>query len=92
MKHRSFLRQILRGAAISAVALAVLPNAGTTQQLDLSREVADVKRHIASPQLGSALDFVETQIADPSDVIQDWIGVCNALGPIDIYLLGAGAA
>jgi acetylornithine deacetylase/succinyl-diaminopimelate desuccinylase-like protein len=36
---------------------------------------------MATPQVGEALAFVEQQQADPSDIIQDWLGVCNALGP-----------
>lgn len=51
------------------------------QQPDPSREVAVVRRHMQTPQLRSALQFVESQITNPKDVIQDWLGVCNALGP-----------
>lgn len=48
---------------------------------DVSKELAVVRKHLETPTLKRALEFVEEQIVDPSDVIQDWIGVCNALGP-----------
>ena len=73
----------IRGAA-AALALmfaASVPAAAQQQQPDLSKEVATVKRMMATPQLQSALKFVESQIANPKDVIQDWLGVCNAPGP-----------
>jgi len=69
-------------AALAFAALGASEQAAAQKAApDVSKEVAVVKRHLATPQLKSALDFVEEQIADPSDVIQDWIGVCNALGP-----------
>ena len=67
------LSAVLAGAAFHASAGA--------QALDLSSEVAVVRRHLAAPQAAAALAFVERQIAEPADVIQDWIGVCNAHGP-----------
>jgi len=65
----------------AAFALAAFATPGAAQTLDMSREIASVKRAMETPQLRSALSFVESQIADPSDVIQDWLGVCNAPGP-----------
>jgi len=66
-------------AALAALWAAAGPAAAQTPQLD--REIALVRQHMQTPQLNSALSFVESQIADPSDVIQDWLGVCNAPGP-----------
>ena len=63
------------GIAVGAPALAQ----NTTPEL--SKEVAAVRRYMQTPQLKGALEFVEKQIADPADVVQDWLGVCNALGP-----------
>jgi len=70
-----------------AVAFTFVSLAGTVPALaqnttpELGKEVAAVKRYLATPQMKSALEFVEKQIAEPADVIQDWLGVCNALGP-----------
>lgn len=51
------------------------------QTLDLSEEIAVVRQDMETPELGRAIDFVESQIADPADVIQDWLGVCDAYAP-----------
>ncbi len=60
----------------------VMPAIGRAQQpVNLTRELAIVRQHMQTPQVQDALKFVESQIANPSDVIQDWLGVCNALGP-----------
>jgi acetylornithine deacetylase/succinyl-diaminopimelate desuccinylase-like protein len=76
-KHASFsLCAALAVAAFSGSGLAAAPTAP-----DVSKELAVVKRNMDTPQLKSALAFVEKQIANPADVIQDWLGVCNALGP-----------
>jgi len=48
---------------------------------DVNREIAIVKQHMAARELREALAFVEKQQADPSAVVQDWLGVCNAYGP-----------
>ncbi|MEJ0085070.1 MAG: M20/M25/M40 family metallo-hydrolase [Pseudomonadota bacterium] len=66
---------------VGLVALGAAQPTAAQKGPDVSKEVAVVKRHLGTPQLKTALEFVEEQIADPSDVIQDWIGVCNALGP-----------
>ena len=67
---------------VGAVGLLVAVAALEAQQpANLGVEVAVVRRHMQTPQLQGALKFVESQIADPADVIQDWLGVCNALGP-----------
>jgi hypothetical protein len=49
--------------------------------VDVPREIATVQRHMASQELTRALQFVEEQLENPTDVLQDWIGVCNAYGP-----------
>lgn len=66
--------------ALALIGTAARPAVGQ-DGLHLEREVAAVQRHLETPQLAAALEFVEGQQADPSDVIQDWIGVCNAYGP-----------
>lgn len=65
------------------VSAGAFPNGTDAQNaaLDLTAEVEIVMRFLGTPEVQAALDFVESQIADPSDVIQDWLGVCNALGP-----------
>jgi len=71
----------------SAVLCTALAAVGMSTQVaaqsapDVSKELAVVKRNLETPQLKSALQFVEDQIANPADVVQDWLGVCNALGP-----------
>jgi acetylornithine deacetylase/succinyl-diaminopimelate desuccinylase-like protein len=75
------LARFALGCASMAATVALDPAAVHAQALDLSREVAVVRRHMQAPQAAAALDFVERQIADPRDVIQDWLGVCNAHGP-----------
>jgi len=66
-----------------ALALAAVPAGLAAQHTtpDLSAEIASVRQSMRTPQLTRALAFVESQIADPSDVIQDWLGVCNAYAP-----------
>lgn len=68
-------------ALFAAAALGLAPGAARAQALDLGREVQVVQRHMQAPQAAAALAFVERQIAHPADVIQDWLGVCNAPGP-----------
>jgi acetylornithine deacetylase/succinyl-diaminopimelate desuccinylase-like protein len=75
-----WLRSAITACATLAL-FAVQPAVAQKSKLDVSKEVAVVKTHLATAKLKSALEFVEEQIADPSDVIQDWIGVCNAPGP-----------
>jgi acetylornithine deacetylase/succinyl-diaminopimelate desuccinylase-like protein len=48
---------------------------------DISEELAIILEHLNTPELSAALDFVEAQQQGPADVIQDWIGVCNAYAP-----------
>lgn len=80
---RRGLLGVLAGLFTWAGAWAPLTSPTTleAQELNLDREVAVVRQHLETPSLKRALEFVEEQIADPSDVIQDWLGVCNALGP-----------
>jgi len=68
------------GASEHAAAQSV-DKAADKSPPDVSKEIAVVKRHMDTTQLKSALAFVEEQIANPTDVIQDWLGVCNAPGP-----------
>ncbi len=71
-------------AALSAatVVFALSPAPAFSQGTpDLSQEIATAQRTLATPVVQAAMSFVEGQQADPSDVIQDWLGVCNALGP-----------
>jgi acetylornithine deacetylase/succinyl-diaminopimelate desuccinylase-like protein len=76
MKHslKSLFLVLALTAGLSQPATAQKPP-------DVSKELGVVRKHLETGKLKSALEFVESQIADPSDVIQDWLGVCNALGP-----------
>ena len=61
----------------SAVLCTALAAVGMSTQVaaqsapDVSKELAVVKRNLETPQLKSALQFVEDQIANPADVVQD---------------------
>lgn len=75
---------ITRSVVITAALLALAGSSAQVmalQELDLRAEVEAVRRYMETPQLSAALAFVESQQADPADVIQDWLGVCNASGP-----------
>jgi len=67
--------------ALAAATLASPAALRAQTVVDVQREVEIVRRHMASPELSAALRFIEGQQADPKDVLQDWIGVCNAYGP-----------
>lgn len=73
-----------RAAAIVAVAVTLIGAASTARAqtvVDVAEELAVVRQHLASPELTEALAFIERQQANPQDVVQDWLGVCNAYGP-----------
>ncbi len=86
MKNRSSFRFSLALCAAFALAALGAPERAAAQAAakgppDVSKELAVVQKHLGTAKLKSALEFVEAQIAKPDDVIQDWLGVCNALGP-----------
>jgi acetylornithine deacetylase/succinyl-diaminopimelate desuccinylase-like protein len=79
------IRIVVRAGTVAFLVVlvaAAAPSQVTAQQTpDLSQEIAIAERTLATPAVSNAMSFVEEQQADPSDVIQDWLGVCNALGP-----------
>ncbi|MDH3271862.1 MAG: M20/M25/M40 family metallo-hydrolase [Gemmatimonadota bacterium] len=75
------LRVTLRAVLLTALLAVVGWPASGQETPDLGREIAVAERTLATPTVADAMSFVESQQSDPSDVIQDWLGVCNALGP-----------
>ena len=72
----------MAAALIALPVVAGMPRTASAQDTpDLSREIAIARETLAAPVMREAIAFVEEQQADPSDVIQDWLGVCYALGP-----------
>lgn len=72
---------LLRQLALTLALMGSAVPLGAQIVVDVPQEIAEVRRHMATRELSNALEFVERQIADPRDVLQDWIGVCNAYGP-----------
>ncbi|HEY9515032.1 MAG TPA: M20/M25/M40 family metallo-hydrolase [Gemmatimonadaceae bacterium] len=80
------IQPIAQLLALTLLACAITVDTAIAQEKprgtpDLSQEMAVVRQHMKTQPVQSALAFVESQIADPSDVIQDWLGVCNSPGP-----------
>jgi len=48
---------------------------------DVSAEEADLRRVLATPAMREAMRFMEREQAHPDDVVQEWLGICNAYGP-----------
>lgn len=79
MKNRN-LRASL-AAALAGTLLSALPAAAQLVEVDVSRELQVVRQALATPQLKSALAYVEQMQKEPDDILQEWIGLCNAYGP-----------
>ncbi len=48
---------------------------------EVSAEEAELRGVLASPGMREAMSFVEREQANPSDIVQEWLGICNAYGP-----------
>lgn len=71
-----------RGATLAAAALlAAAPACAQLVELDVAAELRTVRAAMATPQLANALKYVEEMQAEPADILQEWIGLCNAYGP-----------
>jgi acetylornithine deacetylase/succinyl-diaminopimelate desuccinylase-like protein len=72
-----------RAAVFAAAVLALAPPPAAAQlvEADVARELETVRAAMATPQLTAALAYVEEMQAEPADILQEWIGLCNAYGP-----------
>src|SRR5574341_1224977 len=48
---------------------------------DVRSEEAELRRVLATPGMREAMGFIEREQADSHDIVQDWLGICNAYGP-----------
>lgn len=68
-------------AALGAVVMASGSARAQLQPVDVSNELAAVRRAMATPQLSGALSYVESMQRDSKDIVEEWIGLCEAYGP-----------
>jgi len=72
----------MRPAALAAALALAAPSAAAQMvEVDVANEMQAVRTAIATPQLTAALAYVEELQAEPSDILEEWIGLCNAYGP-----------
>jgi acetylornithine deacetylase/succinyl-diaminopimelate desuccinylase-like protein len=84
------MRKMSSRRANSCVALAVamllaLPSLLVAQRIpplpDLSKEVTEARTTMGLPVMQRAMQYVEGKQVDPKELIDTWIGLCNAAGP-----------
>jgi acetylornithine deacetylase/succinyl-diaminopimelate desuccinylase-like protein len=49
--------------------------------LDVSAEEVEVQQALSTPAMQQAMRFMEQEQAQPNDILQEWLGICNAYGP-----------
>jgi acetylornithine deacetylase/succinyl-diaminopimelate desuccinylase-like protein len=74
-------RTLVAAGLLAVCAVSVTPQLRAQTVVDIPKEIETVRKSMATKELKDALAFVAKAQADPSDVVQDWIGVCNAYGP-----------
>ena len=68
--------------AMVAFALAAgIPVRAQVARPDVSREVAIIRQLLTDEQMKKAMAFIEREQAKPDDILQEFIGICNAYGP-----------
>lgn len=75
------MKKVICACGVAAALLAYSNSVQAQTVVDVPKEIATVKQYMGTPEMKSALAFIEKAQADPQDVVQDWIGVCNAYGP-----------
>jgi acetylornithine deacetylase/succinyl-diaminopimelate desuccinylase-like protein len=73
--------RIRLGAALGTLLAGAGPARAQLQAVDVSPELAIVRRAMATPQLTGALAYVESMQKEPGDLVEEWIGLCEAYGP-----------
>jgi acetylornithine deacetylase/succinyl-diaminopimelate desuccinylase-like protein len=68
--------------AFGLIATAVAPRAhGQHVAVDVADELRVVRAAMATPELTAALAYIGEKQLAPHDILQEWIGLCNAYGP-----------
>src|SRR5688500_12438336 len=79
---RKLMRQTIVASGLLALfAVCSTPPLHAQTVVNVPKEIETVRKFLATKELKDALAFVEKQQSNPRDVVQDWIGVCNAYGP-----------
>lgn len=78
-------RQAVVAAGLTVAALFAPQRAagqqGLPPQPDITREVAEAEAVLRTPVMRRALQWIETRQKEPRELIDLWIGLCNAYGP-----------
>lgn len=67
--------------ALLLAGLAARPAAAQLVEVDVGDELRTVRQTMATTQMRTALDYIEGLQAQPAEILQEWIGLCNAYGP-----------
>ena len=78
-----------RGIQRSTLAVTLLafalglagPLAAQVARPDVSKELEIVRQVMSDAQMAKAMAFIEREQAAPDDILQEFIGICNAYGP-----------
>lgn len=83
MRHSSTRRSRRHVAVVLAIGSLLIPPAslGAQSLPDLSTDVAEARATLALPVMGRAMRYIEGKQADPKELIDTWVGLCNAAGP-----------
>lgn len=68
-------------AACGVLTLLANPARAQVSTPDVSKELAAVRQVLSTDQMRKALEYVERLQKDPSDLVQEWLGICDAYGP-----------
>jgi acetylornithine deacetylase/succinyl-diaminopimelate desuccinylase-like protein len=69
-------------AVVVCVAATIAPPASAQVVLpDVTKELAEVRELLATDEMKQALAYVERLQKDPADLLQEWIGICEAYAP-----------
>jgi acetylornithine deacetylase/succinyl-diaminopimelate desuccinylase-like protein len=84
MRHSSIQHSLCTIARALCCLLAV-PTLAVAQRMpplpDISKDVAEAKATLALPVMQKAMKYIESKQGDPKELIDTWVGLCNAAGP-----------
>ncbi|HUQ98467.1 MAG TPA: M20/M25/M40 family metallo-hydrolase [Gemmatimonadaceae bacterium] len=79
-KHRCSTVTLILGCLL-ATPIALSGQRSRPPLPDLSKEVAEAKATLGLPVTQRALQYIERKQGDPKELIDTWVGLCNAAGP-----------
>jgi acetylornithine deacetylase/succinyl-diaminopimelate desuccinylase-like protein len=71
----------LVAATLGLLASLAAPGTAQVSRPDVSEELRAVRRVLSDEQMKKAMAFVEREQAKPDDILQEFLGLCNAYGP-----------